>query len=230
MNLGIIGKLGSGKTSAANYLINEYGFKRYSLADPIKEIASELLDVKDKTDPRARKILQMIGTEWFRSIDDLVWVKYMKKRIDRDANKRVVCDDVRFMNEAESTLGWGWRLIYLDSPLEIRKQRCINRDGVFNDALLNHPSETGVDDILDKFCNYHNGVSSIAIAGVTYWDSGIISIDSSGSMDEMNTELDKVMERLEISKKGLLRRWWEAGTYMKEVANGLGRKSSVLSR
>jgi hypothetical protein len=154
----------------------------------------------------------------------------MKKRIDRDANKRVVCDDVRFMNEAESTLGWGWRLIYLDSPLEIRKQRCINRDGVFNDALLNHPSETGVDDILDKFCNYHNGGSSIAIAGVTYWDSGIISIDSSGSMDEMNTELDKVMERLEISKKGLLRRWWEAGTYMKEVANGLGRKSSVLSR
>jgi dephospho-CoA kinase len=199
-NIGVIGKLGSGKTTAANFIIDNYGYIRLSLATPIKEIMKEYLDIKDKTDPRYRKVAQTIGTDWFRSIDDKVWVKHLMKRAGRLKNKSVVCDDVRFLNEAETLLGNRWVLIYLDCPLEIRKARCIDRDGTFDDATVNHPSETGVDDIMKQFGN----------------DPFLITVDASGTVENTNNGLRAALAKLGIRplpdwfiklKKGDLKNW-----------------------
>jgi dephospho-CoA kinase len=197
-NIGVIGKLGSGKTSAANFLIDNYGYTRLSLADPIKEIMKEYLDIKDKRDPRYRKTAQMIGTDWFRSVDPLVWVKYLLKRAFRAKDRKIICDDVRFENEANSLLNNNWLLLYLDCPLEVRKQRCINRDGVFDDATVNHPSETGVDDIIKRFGANLN----------------LITIDASSSMFEMFDFIEFELEKREIYKLPRIIRWFKKGDWI----------------
>jgi dephospho-CoA kinase len=198
LNVGFIGKLGSGKTFAANHLIGKYGFNRISLADPIKKIMAEYFNVIDKTDLRYRKLAQKLGTEWFRSEDHDVWVKYMIKTINHmndlqrsqnnDQDINYVCDDIRFTNEAKKLLDNNWILFYLDCPEEIRIERCKKRDGVFDPATLNHSSETGVDDILKEFGDQ------------------IFKIDGSGSVEDTNRLLDIWMSSLgihNINEKGV---------------------------
>jgi dephospho-CoA kinase len=174
LNIGLIGKLGSGKTFAANYLVDRYEFAKYSLADPIKTIMKEYLGIESKEDPLYRMAAQKIGTDCFRAIDDLVWVKYLQKRVERSM-LGVVVDDVRFVNEVEAMLNWGWVLICLECPDQVRVERCIKRDGVFDPSRMTHPSETGVDDILRLF------------------GDKIITIDASKSPEYTNQQLDKVL-------------------------------------
>jgi dephospho-CoA kinase len=197
MNLGIIGKLGSGKTSAAEYIISKYGYTRMSLATPVKFIADEYFGVKSKADPRARKLWQKIGTDWFRSEDPDVWVKYLKKSIEALKVDPVICDDGRFINEVDSMLSWGWKLIYLECSEEERERRCIKRDGIFDKALLNHPSETGVDEIVAKYC----GGNYITVCGARYYESGVIAVNAENDMRTTFENLDKVMEQLRINPK-----------------------------
>lgn len=145
MNIGLIGKLGSGKTTAANYLASEYGYKRRSLADPMREIVKIVYpNMLGKSDPRYRPLMQKLGTDWFRSYDPDVWVNCLLARVELDIH-RVVVDDVRFINEAKALRDRGWRLIYIDTSDEVRKQRCIERDGHWDESVLNHPSETEID-------------------------------------------------------------------------------------
>jgi dephospho-CoA kinase len=179
MKIGIIGKLGAGKTFAAQYLIDVYGFQRISLATPIKHIMAEYLGVYDKTDPRYRKLVQKVGTDWFRSEEPDVWINYMIKTVQENPDINYVCDDVRFLNEATKLIKDGWLLIYLKCDDEIRIERCKKRDGTFDYNTLNHPSETGVDDIIAKFTN------------------DVIFIDSNGSIENTNKQLDDIMNFFE---------------------------------
>jgi dephospho-CoA kinase len=149
MNIGIIGGLGSGKSTIANYLFENYGYQKMSLADPMRQIARDIFNIHDKTDSRYRVLMQKLGTDWFRSFDPDVWVKYLKRRINNVTweYKGIVVDDVRFLNEAEALLDWGWTLLYLDCPVEIRKQRCLSRDGNFDEKALEHQSEKEAEQI-----------------------------------------------------------------------------------
>jgi hypothetical protein len=95
MLLGISGLAGSGKDTVANMLIEESGFTKVSLADPLKRIArdvyaftdeqlwgpSEFRNGPDKRYPREdgsylspREALQKLGTEWGRECYRNTWV------------------------------------------------------------------------------------------------------------------------------------------------------------
>ena len=147
MNVGIIGKMGSGKTTAANFLVEKYGFVKMGLADPIRLIVRDYFGIESKADPRYRRLMQKVGTDWFRSADPDVWVKYLLRSAEKE-NKPIVVDDVRFPNEALALSCQGWKLVYLDCPYKLRETRCRERDKQFDHSTVNHPSETGVDDIL----------------------------------------------------------------------------------
>ena len=179
MNIGIIGKLGSGKTTAANYLVSQYGYIKHSLADPMREIVSNIFGIQDKTDPRYREIMQLLGTDWFRSYDRDVWVNYLKHQIDQ-RKQPVVCDDVRFLNEAEAMLEWGWKLIYIMCPSDIRIARSLARDGTFDPKCLEHESEMQIDLIYDLL--HHD----------------LVIIDGSRSIKYLTRKLDGFIQLLQV--------------------------------
>ena len=150
MKVGLAGKMGAGKTTIANLLNEREGFVKLSLAEPIKRIAEVFFGMK-KGDPGYRELMQKIGTDWFRSVDEDVWVRHLFRSIAdleiMDPETNIVVDDVRFPNEAEAMLKNGWTVVYLDCPAHVRKQRLKMRDGFVEEDTFKHASETVVDKI-----------------------------------------------------------------------------------
>ncbi|MBT4660700.1 MAG: hypothetical protein HOC18_02215 [Candidatus Marinimicrobia bacterium] len=117
MKIAICGKMASGKTTVAQSLD---GFKVLSLAGEVKRVGRELFGMKDKDRP----LLQQIGMK-MREIRASVWLD----ALIRESNKQelygysVVCDDVRFINEANTLKEDGWILIKLVITDDLQKQR-----------------------------------------------------------------------------------------------------------
>ena len=77
--IGILGRKRSGKDTAGNYVVENYGYDRYAFADPIKDILKTMFDFsdeqlnnnKEKIDKRwnvsPRTILQKFGTDICRN-------------------------------------------------------------------------------------------------------------------------------------------------------------------
>ena len=123
--IGLMGAAGAGKTLVAKVIRDNFGFEIQSFASPLKKLCAEqfgwdleLLDelwYKEEVIPpygnlTRRQILQMVGTDWFRSVDPDHWVRLAFKGVIEAATpgtrgpyvpKGVVFADVRFPNEVE---------------------------------------------------------------------------------------------------------------------------------
>lgn len=115
--IAIAGKAGAGKSTAAQYLVERYGFARIRFAGPLKAMMKALglteaeFDGDRKETPCARlggqtprHAMQTLGTEWGRQmITPDLWTRIFEfdalSIIERGG--RVVVDDCRFPNEAE---------------------------------------------------------------------------------------------------------------------------------
>ncbi len=119
MKIAICGKMASGKTTVAQSLD---GFKVLSLAGEVKRVGRELFEMK--VGEKNRPLLQQIGMK-MREIRESVWLD----ALIRESNKQelygysVVCDDVRFINEANTLKEDGWILIKLVIADDLQKQR-----------------------------------------------------------------------------------------------------------
>lgn len=112
-----------GKDTVADYLVGEWGFRKVSLADPVRELAlainphvwtwdgdivklSEMVDEigweAAKGDPSVRRILIGIGEGARNVIDPDVWLKAMTNQLRKGGtdDDRIVISDVRYANEA----------------------------------------------------------------------------------------------------------------------------------
>lgn len=129
MIIAVIGKKRSGKDTFANYLVNNYGFKKYGFGDPVKEICKLMFgfsqeqidtDLKEEKDTRwnitPRETFQIIGTEFGRNFinqklpnlncyNEQFWIRKFElwyyKQIKLNPNIKIVISDVRFLNEFE---------------------------------------------------------------------------------------------------------------------------------
>ena len=110
--------MASGKTWLANKLCDEFGLNKISLAAQVKVVARDLffMDPEHKD----RVLLQEIGKK-MRDIRPSVWVDYMLN--SENAQDNCVCDDVRFVNEAQKLSEEGFLIIMLDIDEELQKSR-----------------------------------------------------------------------------------------------------------
>ena len=132
--IGLIGKKRSGKDTFASTLIEELNYTKIAYADPLREAALALNPIvntepgyfgpvryaaaleefgyegaKDKF-PEFRAILQRLGTESIRALDDGFWLRIATARISATTGP-VVVTDVRFPNEADRIHELGGRLV-----------------------------------------------------------------------------------------------------------------------
>lgn len=124
--IGLTGIIGSGKDTFSSMLIEEYGYKQVSFAEPLKDALSaifgwprELLEGKTEESRLFRETkdlfwseklgfeltpriaLQNVGTDLFRKhFHNDIWVLSITKRIqDLYNNENIIFSDCRFVNE-----------------------------------------------------------------------------------------------------------------------------------
>ena len=121
--IGLVGPMGCGKTTLAKLLVENHGFIRTRLAEPIKLMLGQLLVIQgvpdseifemldgskkeipspyfDNTTPR--HAMQTLGTEWRNLVSQDLWVNIWDRMVHKQLadNRNVVVDDVRFLHEA----------------------------------------------------------------------------------------------------------------------------------
>jgi adenylate kinase family enzyme len=139
MRIAFTGELNSGKSTAANYLVEKYGFKKFSFAEKLKNnIIKDIIGVPDEyiSDRKLketvipslgvsyRELAQKIGTEMFRTefsrlfpqiklLDTSIWIHATFKDVDLspENEENMVVDDCRFENEARFLNKHGFTII-----------------------------------------------------------------------------------------------------------------------
>lgn len=151
MIIAFSGQAQAGKTTAADTL-TKFGWSKVSFASPIKRMLAVLTDETDKEacppelcGKSVREGYQTLGTEWGRAIMGKdIWLRAVKRQmlLVTGNGGRVVCDDVRFDNEAE--------LIHQLGGVVIE----VCRDGLDRMA---HESEMGIRPMLRDASVSNNG-------------------------------------------------------------------------
>jgi hypothetical protein len=137
MIIGFVGFIGSGKDTAADYLVNFHGFRRDSFANTLKDAVSavfgwdrimlegrtkEAREWREQVDPwwaerlktptlTPRWVLQYWGTEVCRKgFHDDIWIASLENKL-RNSKDDIVISDVRFPNEIKAIHNAGGKVI-----------------------------------------------------------------------------------------------------------------------
>ena len=119
MKIAILGKMGSGKSTSANYLKEKYNFEIHSFGYPVKKFAKEIFNDHSKN----RKLIQDFAQK-IKEIDPDVWIKYLINNVD--LKKNIVIDDLRFPNEYSVLKKNGFKIIKLSISDEFQEIRLKN--------------------------------------------------------------------------------------------------------
>lgn len=129
--LAITGKMGAGKTQVTDLIKAkaQVPITTIKFAGALYEMQNALYKIINKPipQPKDRKLLQWLGTEWGRAIDKDLWTKLWKERAEFFLNSNhesvVLCDDCRFDNEAELITEMGGNVVEVYADQAIRAKR-----------------------------------------------------------------------------------------------------------
>lgn len=133
--IGLTGRAGAGKDTAAGYLESEYGFIVTAFAEPLLDMIGTLAQHADvdgawcieralKEQPMPvlgrsyRELAQTLGTEWGRHLMGGLWLRIAAHKLAqaRVRGDNVVFTDVRFPDEAEWLAAHGGVLVRIERP------------------------------------------------------------------------------------------------------------------
>ncbi len=200
MIIGFVGFIGSGKDTAADYLVNFHGFRRDSFANTLKDAVAavfgwdrillegrtkEAREWREQVDPwwadrlgmphlTPRWILQYWGTDVCRKgFHDDIWIASLEHKL-LSSNDDIVISDVRFPNEIKAIHKAGGKVI--------RIRRGPEPDW-YQYALAFNEGPKNIQWALSKM-----KLEQLKIhASETAWVGGKIdiTIDNNGSIDEL---------------------------------------------
>lgn len=164
--IGISGKMHSGKTTVSDMicdqlLMSQYYPKTIKFADPLYKMQKAVYDIAgiDLPKTKDRKLLQWLGTDWGRGIDENIWLNLWRKdtrsyllKFAENKLGVVIADDVRFNNEAQLIREMGGAIINIEADDETRKSRAPE---TFQGT--SHSSESGIDPALVTASIYNTG-------------------------------------------------------------------------
>jgi GTPase SAR1 family protein len=171
MNIALVGPRKSGKSTAAEALINA-GYTRLSLADPVKDAAVSMVnrfwfDEMDSDNRESfsrddidtdkavfRPLLEWIGSTFGRDYLGTPdrWITMFRERAHRTPGP-IVCDDVRFPNEAGALREMGFLIVRILRPTEAR-MLALDEAGETRDW---QPSEEAIEEIVPDYTLHNHG-------------------------------------------------------------------------
>lgn len=186
--IALTGHARSGKDTVGQYLVDQYGFKRFAFADEMKRLLHELYrDVPQH--PKPRRAYQVFG-EGLRNLDipgaKHVWINATMRQIDtyiwwhaevdeRGAN--VVITDLRTPLEYERLRADGFTIIRVKAQSALRITRAQQAGDDFSLEDLTHDTEAHTD--------------GFAV------DAEIIN---DGSVDDLKRQIDTIMAEINAVK------------------------------
>jgi hypothetical protein len=209
MIIGFVGFIGSGKDTAADYLVNFHGFRRDSFANTLKDAVAavfgwdrtllegrtaEARAWREEVDPwwserlnmpklTPRWVLQYWGTEVCRnSFHDDIWIASLENKMRKTADN-IVISDVRFPNEIKAIHNAGGRVV--------RVCRGPNPEW-YEDALAVNQGPTNMNWSMSKMRMEQRGIH----ASETAWiGKGIdLEVDNNGTIDELFNQIKDLVE------------------------------------
>ena len=139
--IGLVGRAGVGKDTAAEHLVQQFGFHRWAFAEPLRTMLEALLvecdldhaylfepQLKEQPIPGLgfsyRQLAQTLGTEWGRALASDFWLRCADRCLglhddpaqSHPVHDRIVFSDVRFPNEAEWIRRRGGFLVRVQRP------------------------------------------------------------------------------------------------------------------
>jgi hypothetical protein len=157
----LLGRAGSGKTSAGKYIQDKYGATVVRFAEPLKNLARELwgfsheqvwgsFEIKEQVDPRVgispREALQRLGEGCRKYVNAGVWIEACFNQIRKKIAEGVelfVIDDTRYVNECCTR--------FMDMDIHVVKLICSDNISKVNSL---HPSEAEVDQVPMSYISY----------------------------------------------------------------------------
>ena len=207
MIIGFVGFIGSGKDTAADYLVNFHGFRRDSFANTLKDAVAAvfgwdrvLLEGRTKEarewreqrdewwsnrlgkDITPRHILQYWGTEVCRQgYHDDIWIASLENKM-RKTGDNIVISDVRFPNEIKAIKSAGGQVV--------RVIRGADPEW-YQDAWNVNQGPTNMTWAVSKMRMEHRGIH----ASETAWiGKGIdLEIDNNGSIDQLFSQIKNLV-------------------------------------
>ena len=185
VKIALTGKMRSGKSTVALYLVEKYGFKRFSFAEKLKKHANEIFG--EQANPR--KLYQWFG-QTMRQYDPDIWVRKCFESIEMsrlvhetyyiegvNGPFRVVIDDLRQQNEYERCRSEGFIIVRVTAPEEIRIDRLIDSGEEYDDATFYHETEMYVDNFVADY-----------------------EIRNDGDFNSLHAQVDAIMRELDVTK------------------------------
>jgi|Deesub1362B_J571_1020462.scaffolds.fasta_scaffold02176_6 dephospho-CoA kinase len=176
--IGIMGKIGSGKSEASRYIAEKYGGRIFRFSDILKDILQRLnLELK-------RENFIALGSALRREFGDGVIAWALKRDILTSEAQVVIVDGVRYPEEVEMIRSFeNSVLIYIDASPEVRYQRAVKRGEKgeatisYEEFLKNDSAETEKRIAeLAKLADYH--------------------IENNGPLEELYAALDCLLDEL----------------------------------
>jgi hypothetical protein len=208
MIIGFVGFIGSGKDTAADYLVNFHGFRRDSFANTLKDAVSavfgwdrvllegrtkEAREWREQVDTwwaerlnmpnlTPRLMLQLWGTEVCRNgFHDDIWIASLENKM-RKTKDNIVISDVRFPNEIKA--------IHNAGGLVVRIRRG-NDPEWYSDAVNMNAGRSNMSWLISK-----SRIEKLGIhASETAWVGGDIDhvVNNDGTIDDLFTQLRNLL-------------------------------------
>jgi hypothetical protein len=171
--IGLTGRIGSGKSTVAAFLQDEFAFEHVAFADPLVDMIGALFHAAGidgawmteralKEQPTTlgfsyRHLAQTLGTEWGRlKLAPDFWLRVLRHKLDGPhmQGHNVVISDVRFPNEAELITQRGGVVVRVlrDQPYQARRHvsEAYTDDLPVTTELLNFGSQATLFDQVDR--------------------------------------------------------------------------------
>lgn len=215
MIIGFVGFIGSGKDTAADYLVNFHGFRRDSFANTLKDAVSHVfgwdrtllegrtaearawreqvdewwakrLDMPNLT---PRLMLQLWGTEVCRSgFHDDIWIASLENKI-RKTKDNIVISDVRFPNEIKA--------IHNAGGLVVRIKRGVDPEW-YNDAVNMNAGQSNMSWLISK-----SRIEKLNIhASETAWVGGNIdhTVYNDSTIDDLFAQIKDLLPSQDLTE------------------------------
>ena len=183
MNIALTGKLRSGKSEAANYLVMLHYYEQFAFGDALKaDFHRRYPEIPP--DPKPRVGYQMRGQMMRRLIGEDVWVRkcfeeITGKAIYHDAQRlkpafRAVITDLRQPNEFEAVKASGYVVVRINCPDDLRLERAKTAGDSFRPEDLTHETEQYVDTFAADY-----------------------DVDNTGSLTDLYAQMDDIVRELQ---------------------------------